>query len=56
MSYSFSQLESLWTGAGGSTTLAPVMAAIAMAESGGNAAAGHPVVIPKDPFKDRNPP
>jgi len=39
MSYSFSQLESLWTGAGGSTTLAPVMAAIAMAESGGNAAA-----------------
>lgn len=37
--YSYAQLESLWEQAGGSTALAPVMAAIAMAESGGNPAA-----------------
>ena len=36
MSYSYSQLEQLWTNAGGSPSLAPVMAAIALAESGGN--------------------
>ena len=34
--YTYSQLEGLWEQAGGSTALAPVMAAIAMAESGGN--------------------
>ena len=35
-SYSYSQLEGLWTSAGGPAAMAPVMAAIAMAESGGN--------------------
>src|SRR5438309_180946 len=34
--YSYSQLMQLWVAAGGSKALAPVMAAIAMAESGGN--------------------
>ena len=34
--YSYSQLEGLWINAGGSKSLAPVMAAIAEAESGGN--------------------
>lgn len=34
--YSYSQLESLWEQAGGSTALAPIMAAIALAESSGN--------------------
>jgi Lysozyme like domain len=34
--YTYSQLEGLWTQAGGSSSLAPLMAAIAMAESGGN--------------------
>jgi hypothetical protein len=33
--YSYGQLESLWTNAGGPKSLAPLMAAIAMAESGG---------------------
>lgn len=33
---SFAQLESVWIEAGGSKTLAPLMAAIALAESGGN--------------------
>lgn len=36
MGYSYGQLESLWVQAGGSRALAPLMAAIAMAESGGN--------------------
>lgn len=36
MAYSFAQLEGLWEQAGGSPHLAPVMAAIALAESGGN--------------------
>lgn len=35
--YSYGQLEQLWINAGGSTTLAPIMAAIAMAESSGGA-------------------
>jgi len=34
--YSYGQLEGLWINAGGSTALAPIMAAIALAESGGN--------------------
>jgi hypothetical protein len=34
--YNYGQLEQLWINAGGSKTLAPLMAAIAMAESGGN--------------------
>lgn len=34
--YSYSQLMQLWIAAGGSRTMAPIMAAIAMAESGGN--------------------
>ena len=34
--YSYSQLEGLWIQAGGSRTLAPLMAAIALAESSGN--------------------
>jgi hypothetical protein len=37
--YSFSQLEALWTRAGGAKAIAPVMAAIALAESSGNPAA-----------------
>jgi len=36
MAYSFAQLEGFWINAGGSRTLAPTMAAIAMAESSGN--------------------
>ena len=40
--YSYRQLEQLWTAAGGSAKLAPLMAAIAMAESGGNARAKNP--------------
>lgn len=34
--YSYSELESLWTQAGGNPASAPIAAAIAMAESGGN--------------------
>ena len=34
--YTYGQLETLWTSAGGSKALAPLMAAIALAESGGN--------------------
>ena len=34
--YSYKQLEQLWVAAGGSKVLAPIAAAIAMAESGGN--------------------
>ena len=40
--YSYAQLEDLWIQAGGSRALAPVMAAIAMAESGGNSEARNP--------------
>jgi hypothetical protein len=40
--YTYSQLEGLWINAGGSTVLAPVMAAIAMAESGGCSTALNP--------------
>jgi hypothetical protein len=40
--YTYSQLEGLWINAGGSTALAPVMAAIAMAESGGCSTALNP--------------
>ena len=40
---SFSQLEALWTQAGGSASLAPVMAAIALAESSGNPNALNPI-------------
>jgi Lysozyme like domain len=39
--YSFPELQQLWTQAGGSVTLAPIMAAIALAESGGNPNAHH---------------
>lgn len=34
--YNLAQLEALWIGAGGKVSQAPIMAAIAMAESGGN--------------------
>ena len=34
--YSFAQLEALWEEAGGPGAVAPIMAAIALAESGGN--------------------
>lgn len=37
--YSYAQLEQLWINAGGSKSLAPMAAAIAEAESGGNSAA-----------------
>ena len=40
--YSYAQLEQLWINAGGSKTLAPVMAAIAEAESSGNPDAYNP--------------
>jgi hypothetical protein len=36
MGYTYAQLEQLWIDAGGSAAAAPIMAAIAMAESGGN--------------------
>lgn len=40
--YTFRQLEEIWIGAGGDRTSAPYMAAIALAESGGNPSAeGH---------------
>lgn len=42
MAYSFAQLEGLWIQAGGNKALAPVMAAIALAESSGNPAAHNP--------------
>jgi hypothetical protein len=41
MAYSYGQLEQLWVQAGGSRALAPLMAAIAMAESAGNPAANN---------------
>jgi hypothetical protein len=34
--YTFAQIEQLWVAAGGNPNVAPIMAAIAMAESGGN--------------------
>lgn len=40
--YSYAQLEGLWIAQGGSKALAPVMAAIALAESGGNPDAENP--------------
>jgi hypothetical protein len=40
--YTYGQLETLWTNAGGSKALAPLMAAIALAESGGNPQATNP--------------
>jgi Transglycosylase SLT domain len=40
--YSYAQLEGLWLNAGGSKSLAPTMAAIAEAESGGNSDARNP--------------
>lgn len=40
--YSYSQLETLWINAGGPRAVAPLMAAIAMAESGGNSQAVSP--------------
>lgn len=36
MAYTYGQLETLWTQAGGPKAVAPLMAAIALAESGGN--------------------
>lgn len=39
--FTYVQLENLWENAGGSKRLAPVMAAIAMAESGGHTLATH---------------
>lgn len=36
MGYSFAQLEQLWVQAGGSSATAPIAAAVALAESGGN--------------------
>jgi len=40
--YSYAQLEQLWINAGGSSATAPVAAAIAEAESGGNSLAAYP--------------
>ena len=40
--YTFSQLEGLWIQAGGSKTLAPLMAGVAEVESGGNPQAYNP--------------
>jgi len=40
--YTYAQLEGLWINAGGSSTLAPIMAAIALAESGGCSTAQNP--------------
>lgn len=40
--YTFAQLEALWINAGGSPAMAPVMAAIAEAESSGNPTAENP--------------
>ena len=36
MAYTYGQLETLWINAGGPKAVAPLMAAIALAESGGN--------------------
>ena len=42
MAYSFDQLTTLWTGAGGPAPVAPLMAAIALAESSGDPGAENP--------------
>ena len=42
MNYSFTQLEQLWTQAGGNPAVAPTMAAIGLAESSGNPNAVNP--------------
>jgi hypothetical protein len=42
VNYSYAQLEELWIQAGGPASQAPVAAAIAMAESGGNPLAAYP--------------
>lgn len=42
MAYSFAQLEGLWINNGGSAAMAPIMAAIALAESSGNPNATNP--------------
>lgn len=47
-SLSYQALESLWTSAGGSQALAPTMAAIAIAESGGNPSALNNNPLTKD--------
>lgn len=39
--FNYGQLERLWINAGGPKTVAPIMAAIAMAESGGNSASNN---------------
>lgn len=49
MALSYSQIEGLWIQAGGSSALAPVAAAIAMAESGGNPQA-HNATPPDDSY------
>jgi hypothetical protein len=42
LAYTYSQLQTIWTEGGGSPALAPIMAAIALAESSGNPAASGP--------------
>jgi len=42
MNYDFGQLENIWIEAGGSSQIAPIMAAIALAESSGNPLALNP--------------
>jgi hypothetical protein len=42
VAYSFTQLQGLWTQGGGPAEVAPLMAAIALAESGGDAGAENP--------------
>lgn len=42
MAYSFTDLMGLWTGAGGGADVAPLMAAVSLAESGGNPNARNP--------------
>lgn len=42
MAYSFTDLVGLWTGAGGPPDVAPLMAAVALAESSGNPGASNP--------------
>ena len=42
MAYSFTDLMGLWNGAGGPAAVAPLMAAVALAESGGNPNARNP--------------
>lgn len=49
MALSYAQIEGLWVQAGGSSALAPVAAAVAMAESGGNPTA-HNATPPDDSY------